>query len=126
MKTLAMLSIAVAACCAATVHAADPAVSAPQPVVLQPAPVPSRGEGQSGMSNYNMTGMTAEQQAGMAQTVKRQNMQLGHGMGGMGPAKGAKAGKAAKAGKGVTAGKKAHKKPVRKQKHKRKARHARR
>ncbi len=72
-------------------RATEPAVIQPKPSVVQPAapatpPAPQPAV-QSGMENYSMTGMSGDQKARLAQTVKRDRRQLGHGMGGLGDAK---------------------------------------
>lgn len=73
--------------------AAEPVVSQPKPTVVQPAAPAPQPAVQSGMENYGMTGMTGEQKTRLAQTVKRDRRQLGHGMGGLGDARPAKHGK---------------------------------
>ncbi|MBL8488374.1 MAG: hypothetical protein JNK22_14920 [Rhodocyclaceae bacterium] len=67
--------------------AAEPAVNPPKPSVIQPAAPAPQPAVQSGMENYSMTGMSGDQKARLAQTVKRDRRQLGHGMGGLGDAK---------------------------------------
>ena len=72
----------------APVIAAEQAVTQPKPVVLDTPPPPQKAT-QSGMENYGMAGMSSEQKAGLAKSVKRDNRQLGHGMGGLGEARSA-------------------------------------
>lgn len=66
--------------------AAEQPVTQPRPVVLDTPPPPQKAT-QSGMENYSMSGMSSDQKAGLTKSVKRNNRQLGHGMGGLGEAK---------------------------------------
>lgn len=69
-------------------RAAEPVVNQPKPVILQPAAPPAAQPAvQSGMENYSMAGMSSEQKSRLTQSVKRNNRQLGHGMGGLGEAR---------------------------------------
>jgi hypothetical protein len=70
----------------APVIAAEQAVTQPKPVVLDTPPPPQKAT-QSGMENYGMSGMSSDQKAKLTRSVKRNNRQLGHGMGGLGEAK---------------------------------------
>ncbi len=80
LATLAVLAMPAA-------WAAEPVVNQPKPVVLQPATPPApQPSVQSGMENYSMAGMSSEQKTRLTQSVKRNNKQLGHGMGGLGDA----------------------------------------
>ena len=85
----AVLAILLAVSAAAPALAAEQAVVPPKPVILDtPPPAPQKST-QSGMENYGMAGMSSEQKAGLAKSVKRDNRQLGHGMGGLGEARSA-------------------------------------
>ena len=98
--------------------AAEPAVNPPKPSVIQPAAPAPQPAVQAGMENYSMTGMTGEQKARLAQTVKRDRRQLGHGMGGLGEAKAApKHGKKAAAKAAPKKAKKAVRKQQRRRSH---------
>lgn len=83
----AVLAILLAVSTAAPALAADQAVVQPKPVVLDTPPPPPQKSPQSGMANYGMAGMSPEQKAGLTKSVKRDNRQLGHGMGGLGDAR---------------------------------------
>lgn len=71
----------------APVIAAEQAVTQPKPVVLDTPPPPPQKATQSGMENYGMSGMSSDQKAKLTRSVKRNNRQLGHGMGGLGDPK---------------------------------------
>lgn len=81
-----IFAAALAVMAAAPAPAAEQAVVPPRPVVLDTPPPPQKST-QSGMENYGMAGMSSEQKARLAKSVKRDNRQLGHGMGGLGEAK---------------------------------------
>lgn len=82
----AIFAAALAVMAAAPALAAEQAVVPPRPVVLDTPPPPQKAA-QSGMENYGMAGMSSEQKARLAKSVKRDNRQLGHGMGGLGDAR---------------------------------------
>lgn len=82
----AVFAIVLAVTAAAQALAAEPAVVPPKPVVLETPPPPQKAA-QAGMENYGMAGMSSEQKARLARSVKRDQRQLGHGMGGLGDAK---------------------------------------
>jgi hypothetical protein len=83
----AVFAVVLAGLAAAPALAAEQAVVQPKPVVLDTPPPPPQKSTQSGMENYGMAGMSSEQKAMLAKSVKRDNQQLGHGMGGLGEAK---------------------------------------
>lgn len=89
MKTFrpTVFAAALAVMAAAPALAAEQAVVQPKPVILDTPPPPPQKATQSGMENYGMSGMSSDQKAKLTRSVKRNNRQLGHGMGGLGDPK---------------------------------------